>query len=203
MKKTFHFALMAVLTVGLSLAATSCKDDDKNNDNGENMEQMASTGGDLTMDEVQLSSLISNFSAVQADELLAQSGWQQKTYEATLGTVLDESRPTVRSIELGTIEAADGKRTYAPTKGGLGPNDRAITSSSTGSVTAVTRAFKGISNSTLVLYTSPYADFANQIMLAGEVNITGVITRYRDTWQIYMRVIDDIESATPTDPAVE
>ena len=102
-----------------------------------------------------------------------------------------------------TIEAADGKRTYAPTKGGLGPNDRAITSSSTGSVTAVTRAFKGISNSTLVLYTSPYADFANQIMLAGEVNITGVITRYRDTWQIYMRVIDDIESANPTDPAVE
>ena len=33
MKKTFRFALMAVLTVGLSFAATSCKDDDKN-DNG-------------------------------------------------------------------------------------------------------------------------------------------------------------------------
>ena len=34
MKKTFRFALMAALTVGLSLAATSCKDDD--NDNGNN-----------------------------------------------------------------------------------------------------------------------------------------------------------------------
>ena len=40
MKKIMNFALMAVLTVGLSLAATSCKDDDNNSDNnGENMEQ--------------------------------------------------------------------------------------------------------------------------------------------------------------------
>lgn len=102
-----------------------------------------------------------------------------------------------------TIESADGERTYAPTKGGLGPNDRAITSSSTGAVTAVTRAFKGISNSKLVLYTSPFADFANQKMIAGEVSITGVITRYRDTWQIYMRVIDDIVPANLPDPIVE
>ena len=107
MKKTMRFMLMAALTVGLSLAATSCKDDDKNNDNGENMEQMASTGGDLTMEEVQLSSLISNFSAVQADELLAQSGWQQKTYDVDFGMVLDESRPTVRTVEVGTLEEAD------------------------------------------------------------------------------------------------
>ena len=30
-----NFALMAVLTVGLSLAVTSCKDDDKDNGGGE------------------------------------------------------------------------------------------------------------------------------------------------------------------------
>ena len=107
MKKTMRFALMAVLTVGLSLAVTSCKDDDKSDNNGENMEQLESTGGDLTMDEVQLSSLISNFSAVQADELLAQSGWQQKTYDVDFGMVLDESRPTVRTVEVGTLEEAD------------------------------------------------------------------------------------------------
>ena len=106
MKKTMRFMLMAALTVGLSFAVTSCKDD-KNNDNGENMEQMESTGGDLTMEEVQLSSLISNFSAVQADELLAQSGWQQKTYDVDFGMVLDESRPTVRTVEVGTLEEAD------------------------------------------------------------------------------------------------
>ena len=106
MKKTFRYVLMAALTVGLSFAVTSCKDDD-NDSGGENMEQLESTGGEVSMEDIQLSTLISNFAEVQADELLAQSGWQQKTYEATLGTVLDESRPTVRSIELGTIEAAD------------------------------------------------------------------------------------------------
>ena len=106
MKKTMRFMLIAALTVGLSFAVTSCKDD-KNNDNGENMEQLESTGGEVSMEDIQLSTLISNFAEVQADELLAQSGWQSKTYEATLGLVLDESRPTVRSIEVGTLDAAD------------------------------------------------------------------------------------------------
>ena len=35
MKKYFRFALMAALTVGLSLAATSCKDDDKDSEQWE------------------------------------------------------------------------------------------------------------------------------------------------------------------------
>ena len=108
MKKKFGYLLMAVLTVVLSLAVTSCKDDDKNDNNSNgNMEQAASTGGDMTMAEIQRSSLISNFSALQADELLAQPDWKSKTYEADFGLVLNESRPTVRTIEVGTIEAAD------------------------------------------------------------------------------------------------
>ena len=106
MKKIMNFALMAALTVALSLSVTSCKDDDSDN-NGENMEQLESTGGEVSMEDIQLSTLISNFAEVQADELLAQSGWQSKTYEATLGLVLDESRPTVRTIEVGTVDAAD------------------------------------------------------------------------------------------------
>ena len=106
MKKILNYLLMAVLTVGLSFAVTSCKDDD-NDSGGENMEQLESTGGEVSMEDIQLSTLISNFAEVQADELLAQSGWQSKTYEATLGLVLDESRPTVRTIEVGTIDAAD------------------------------------------------------------------------------------------------
>ena len=100
-------AICILASYGLSLGVTSCKDDDNNENGGENMEQMESTGADLTMEEVQLSSLISNFSEVQADELLAQSGWQQKTYEVDFGVVLDESRPNVRSVEVGTLEAAD------------------------------------------------------------------------------------------------
>ena len=34
MKKTLHFWLMALLIGGISMAVTSCKDDDKNNGNG-------------------------------------------------------------------------------------------------------------------------------------------------------------------------
>ena len=107
MKKIMNFMLIAATVCGLSLAATSCKDDDKSDNGGENMEQLESTGGTVSMEDIQLSTLISNFAEVQADELLAQSGWQSKTYEATLGLVLDESRPTVRSIEVGTLDAAD------------------------------------------------------------------------------------------------
>ena len=107
MKKIFRFALMAVLTVGLSFAATSCKDDAIKDTDGEDMEQWESTGGSLSMEEGQLSSIIASFADVDESELLQTSGWQQKTYEAVLGLVLDQSRPTVRTIEVGTVEYAD------------------------------------------------------------------------------------------------
>ena len=108
MKKYYRFMLMALLVCGLSIAVTSCKDDDKNAaEVHDDMEQAESTGGDMTLAESQLASLISSFSGVQADELLEQSGWKSKTYEAELGVVLNESRPTVRSIEVGTLEEAD------------------------------------------------------------------------------------------------
>ena len=35
MKKIWSYVLMAVLTVGLSLAATSCKSDDDNDENSD------------------------------------------------------------------------------------------------------------------------------------------------------------------------
>ena len=88
---------------------------------------------------------------------------------------------TLKGVE---ISAADGKATFAPDDG-------------TVSLTAncANRNFKGISSSSLVLRTSTYADFAGNIMPTGKVNVTGVFTRFRDTWQILMRTIDDIEPA--------
>ena len=110
MKKMINIALMAVTVCGLALSVASCKDDDNNNGNsGEDMEKAASTGGDMTLAESQLASLISHFSDVQADEVLDQSNWKSKTYEADLGLVLEESRPTVRTIAVGTLEAANEK----------------------------------------------------------------------------------------------
>jgi hypothetical protein len=103
--------LMAAMVGGLSFAVTSCKDDeredDKDNGGGTTEQQMESTGGEVSLTDIQLSTLISNFAEVSADELLETGGWKSKTYEATLGTVIDESRPTVRTIGVGTLEAAD------------------------------------------------------------------------------------------------
>ena len=106
MKKTFRYVLMAVLTVGLSFAVTSCKDDDNDNGNGTEQQGSDSTEGTMTLADDQLSSLIYQWCDVQSGDL-SSSSLRQKTYDVTEGVVLDESRPTVRSVEVGTIEGAD------------------------------------------------------------------------------------------------
>ena len=88
-----------------------------------------------------------------------------------------------------TLAEADGKAVFAPSDGSV-------------SLTAncANRTIKGVSN--VVLRTSTYADFANQPLPTGRVDITGVATRYNDTWQFLMRDIKDIKEST-TEPAPE
>ncbi len=88
---------------------------------------------------------------------------------------------TLKGVEL---QAADGKATFAPDDGSV-----PLTAN------CANRNFKGISSSQLVLRTSTYADFAGNVMPEGKVNVTGIFTRYRNTWQILMRSINDIEPA--------
>ena len=57
----------------------------------------------------------------------------------------------------------------------------------------VNRAIQGHNN--IVVRTSTYADFANMVMPTEVLNITGIFTRFRDTWQILIRSTDDIEEA--------
>ena len=47
----------------------------------------------------------------------------------------------------------------------------------------------------IVVRTSTYADFAGTVMPEGKVDIVGVFTRYRDTWQILMRQDGDFMKA--------
>ena len=54
-------------------------------------------------------------------------------------------------------------------------------------------AIQGYSESQFVLRTSLYADFASIVMPQGNVNITGIFTRYGSTWQILLREYSDIE----------
>ena len=80
------------------------------------------------------------------------------------------------------LKEADGKAVFAP-------NDR----SAEITVNAVDRTLTGISSSKMVIRTSTFADFANQPMPTGSVDITGIFTRYRDTWQILPRTANDIK----------
>ena len=91
---------------------------------------------------------------------------------------------TLQGVELAE---ADGTAVFAPNDGSV-------------SLTAncANRVISGLSN--VVLRTSTYADFANKVMPTGLVDITGVATRYNDTWQILMRTEQDIV-ASSTEPA--
>lgn len=91
---------------------------------------------------------------------------------------------TLKGVELAE---ADGKAVFAPSDGSV-------------SLTAncANRVIKDLSN--VVVRTSTYADFANLAMPTGLVDITGVATRYNDTWQILMRTGKDIV-ASSTEPA--
>ena len=55
------------------------------------------------------------------------------------------------------------------------------------------RAIEG--HSDIVVRTSTYADFAAMPMPTGRVDITGIFTRYNNTWQILLRTDKDIETA--------
>lgn len=59
----------------------------------------------------------------------------------------------------------------------------------------VNRGLKGFSTSNIVVRTSTYADFAATKMPTEKLNITGIFTRYRNTWQIIIRSDKDIEAA--------
>ena len=50
-------------------------------------------------------------------------------------------------------------------------------------------------NTKVVLRMSTYADFANEAIPTGSLNINGVMTRYNDYWQFVISSTNDIEQA--------
>lgn len=53
-----------------------------------------------------------------------------------------------------------------------------------------------VGNTNIVLRMSTYADFANEAIPAGELNINGVMTRYNDYWQFVISHTTDIEKVS-------
>ena len=105
MKKIMNFALMALLVGGLSLAATSCKDDDNSENNGNNG-GTETVEGMSALEDDQLADLICKWTDTNYSDLTG-SAWRSKTFDATVGLALDESRPGVRTMPVGTLEEAD------------------------------------------------------------------------------------------------
>ena len=85
---------------------------------------------------------------------------------------------TIRKV---SFQNADGKTVFAPDDGSV-----ALTSN------CANRPLQGYSSSDIVVRTSTYADFANDVIPQGVKDITGIFTRYYDTWQILLRSTDDI-----------
>lgn len=57
---------------------------------------------------------------------------------------------------------------------------------------SISRGIKGLS-SDVVVYTSTSAKFAGEVMPKGKVDITGIFSRYSNTWQIQLRDLNDVK----------
>ena len=97
---------------------------------------------------------------------------------------------TLRGVQL---QDANGTAVFAPNDGSV-----KLTAN------CANRAFVGISSNKLVLRTSTYSDFANAVMPTGTIDVTGIFTRYNNTWQILLRKASDIQpSSYVPEPPVE
>lgn len=73
---------------------------------------------------------------------------------------------------------ADGKKTFANASAGPG---------------SVSVYFNEYPTTTMV-YTSNFADFASNPLPQGKVNVTGILKRYNNSWELIIRSLDDIEA---------
>ena len=86
----------------------------------------------------------------------------------------------IRDVE---FAEADGTAVYAPDDGSVPLFGN-----------AANRKIKGYGDRDICVRVSKYAKFAHEVMPVGKVNITGVFTRYQDTWQIMIRTANDVET---------
>lgn len=90
-----------------------------------------------------------------------------------------ELTPLYVKISNAKFAEADNSTVYAPEDGPL-----------TGS--EVNRTLK-VGNTNLIFRVSPYANFANDTIPSGKVNVTGILTRFNNDWQLKAVTSRDIE----------
>lgn len=121
---------------------------------------------------------VADASKVVAEEFDVSKRTDEKYFTANNGKLM-----TIKNVE---FTNADGKTTFAPSE-----EKDAANSVNRG----LSQNGKPLATSSIVVRTSSYADFAAKQLPTGKLNITGVFTRYRTTWQILIRDERDIQPA--------
>lgn len=121
---------------------------------------------------------VADASKVVAEEFDVSKRTKEEYFTANNGKLM-----TIKNVE---FTNADGKTTFAPSE-----EKDAANSVNRG----LSQNGKSIPTSSIVVRTSSYADFAAKQLPTGKLNITGVFTRYRTTWQILIRDERDIQPA--------
>lgn len=121
---------------------------------------------------------VADASKVVAEEFDLSKRTKEEYFTANNGKLM-----TIKNVE---FTNADGKTTFAPSdeKDAANSVNRGLSQNG-----------KAIATSSIVVRTSSYADFAAKQLPTGKLNITGVFTRYRTTWQILIRDERDIQPA--------
>lgn len=118
---------------------------------------------------------VADASKVVAEEFDVSKRTKEEYFTANNGKLM-----TIKNVE---FTNADGKTTFAPSE-----EKDAANSVNRG----LSQNGKPLATSSIVVRTSSYADFAAKQLPTGKLNITGVFTRYRTTWQILIRDERDI-----------
>lgn len=104
-KKLFSL-LTATLVLAASLSVTACSDDNNDDSSNAGETEQSTMPADANDDATVLGSLL----ATWVDDFTSQDvtpNILNQTFEATVGEIADESKPTERTIVVGTVEAAD------------------------------------------------------------------------------------------------
>ena len=99
-KKYLNAVLSAVFVMGLGMGVASCSDDDKNNSENPG-------GGDDNKTEAELEQEALGWTLITqlTDERKAPDGWENKTFEPTIGSAV-EGDPYTRIVATNTMESA-------------------------------------------------------------------------------------------------
>lgn len=97
---------------------------------------------------------------------------------ADLEAIDKKEAPVLVTFKNMKFSEADGKETYAP--------------GDDGSVKRYMNWADG-SKCEAFLYTSAYANFAMEVMPQGSVDVTGVLIRYNNDWELIVRTLNDVK----------